>query len=111
MAATATDAKKLKGLRVGCARALDRAAELIDEPAAEAEAPVIRPSPPSTAFAYDTDLPPDVPPGESLAAWHHEHAQRRREAAAPRNRMAARIRRLARRLDGRIIDTHTLPLG
>ena len=73
---------------------------------------MIRRDKPSTAFAYDADLPPDVPPGESLADWGHEQALRRHpHADAPRSRLARRIRRVARRLDGRVIDTRTLPLG
>lgn len=70
-----------------CARGVNAIADLIEDASVE----------------YDEDVPPTVPPGETLPQWRAEHAPRIRH---PRlHRLSLRLRRLVRRLDGTVIDT------
>ena len=70
-----------------CARGVNAIAELIED----------------ASVVYDDELPPTVPPGETLAAWRAERARRIRH---PRlHRLSLWLRRLVRRLDGTVIDT------
>jgi hypothetical protein len=104
------DGDKPGMVRVACARALARAAGVVDEAPPAQAGPAATNGREATNFRYDPDLPPDAPPGESLAQWRREQSAAA-EAPTSRRRLAAVMRRWARRLDGRIIDTHQLPLG
>jgi hypothetical protein len=72
-----------------CARGVNAIADLIED----------------ASVVYDDELPPTVPPGETLGAWRAERAPRIRH---PRlHRLSLRLRRLVRRLDGTVIDTRS----
>jgi hypothetical protein len=105
------DGDKPGVVRAACARALSRAAGVVDEAPPAQAGPAATNGRGATNFRYDPDLPPDAPPGESLAQWRRERASSGTDAPTSRRRLAGVMRRWARRLDGRIIDTHQLPLG
>lgn len=70
-----------------CARCVDTIADLIED----------------ASVVYDEDVPPSVPPGETLAEWRTEHTRRIRH---PRLlHVGLRLRRVVRRLEGPVINT------
>jgi hypothetical protein len=70
-----------------CARGVNAVADLIED----------------ASVVYDEEVPPTVPPGETLAQWRAERAPRIRH---PRlHRASLLLRRVVRRLDGTVIDT------
>src|ERR687883_1850199 len=72
-----------------CARGVKAVADLIED----------------ASVVYDEDVPPTVPPGETLAQWRAERAPRIRH---PRlHRASVLLRRLVRRLHGTVIHMRT----
>ncbi|HYY05655.1 MAG TPA: hypothetical protein VE997_03705 [Candidatus Limnocylindria bacterium] len=81
-------------VRRTCAEALDRAARTV-EPELE------------TDFGYDPEMPPSIPPGETVEEWRRERSGAG-PSSSPRGRLARLLRRAAHRLDGSVIDRTSL---